>query len=240
MTPKNPSQTKKLFRIYLGTVSALFLISLVVWQTAGLLPHSKMIRGFFLDENSLIEGVALSFLLSALAVTLYALLRTRKNTRYSPYWWLFPTGIFLLISDETSFGRMYYNWYSPLNICGVKFDALHDALMVVPHCLPHFGISKIVFVTAVLISIILASILASRLILKNKVAFLLSLKSNPVWLYLAFAFVLFCLGGGLEFISEIDFFAIEKFSFLVFLEEVLETLAEYTMLFAAIAFFQRK
>ncbi len=222
--------------LYLGTASALFLGFLAVWQTASFFPRSKMIRQFFLEENNLVEMFALGFLLTAFVLSCYTLLR-RKNSRI---WWLLPAGICLLIADETSFGRVYYDWYSPLNICGSKFDALHDLLVVLPHCLPQLGISKKVFFLGLMALVGLALFVTSYFIIKNKAAVAASLKSNTVLMYLGFSFVLFCLGGGLEFISELDFLAIQKFSFLVFLEEAFETLAEYTILFAAIAFAQRK
>ncbi len=221
--------------LYLSTASAIFLGFLTVWQTASLFPRSKMIRQFFLEENNLVEMLALGFLLAAFALGCYTLIR-KKNSRF---WWLLPAGTFLLIADETSFGRVYYDWYSPLNICGSKFDALHDLLVVLPHCLPQLGISKGVFFLGLLTLVFLAFFVISYFIIKNKTAVAASLKSNAIWMYLGFSFVFFCLGGGLEFISELDFLAIQKFSFLVFLEEAFETLAEYSILFAAIAFSQK-
>jgi hypothetical protein len=227
---------QRFFSLYLGTLSALFLVFLAVWQTAAILPHSKAIRDLFLAENSLVEALALSFLIAALALATLALWRARKSGAFSPYWWLFPLAIFLLICDETSFGRVYYDWYSPLSICGAKFDALHDALAVIPHCLPQLGISKTVFVAGAGLVLLLALVAIGAFAFRKKAAIILSLQKNPVWLYLSFAFILFWLGGGLEFIIEIDSLGIEKKGFLVFLEEALESFAEYTVLFAAIAF----
>lgn len=230
---------RNLFTLYVGTLSAFFIFCLVLWQTASILPHSKKIRQLFLAENNVTEFLAVCFLISAILITVLAFWRSRKSRIYPLCWWLFPITIFLLLCDETSFGRVYYKWFTPPKVCGTKFDALHDILAILPGCLPYLAISKEAFVSGIVILVILLLAFVIYLGLKYKDVLLTFFKTNPVCLYLILAFVLFWIGGGIELISEIEFLNIEKSKFFVFLEEVFEMLAELTILFGAIAFYLR-
>lgn len=229
---------KKWLRLYLGTLASIFSFFLLLWSTASLLPKSKTVRMYFLEENNLLELISLSFLVVALLLAIHTLIRFRYFRNSSVLGWLFPFSIFLLICEETSFGRVYYDWYAPLPICGAKFDAFHDALVVIPHCLPQLGISKTAFSLAIGLLLLLVLLTASFFALKKKEAIFSSLRQTPFWFYLGASFLLLWLGGGLEFITEIDAFGIEKSDFIVFLEEAFETLAEYNILFSAIIFFR--
>jgi hypothetical protein len=157
----------------------------------------------------------------------------------SPYWWLFPVSIFLLICEETSFGRVYYHWYNIPKICGAKFDALHDLLIILPHCLPQLGISKSVFFLGILILCIAFLFFLLVLVKKRWTTILASLKTYPAWLYIVITFFILWLGGGLEVLNEIDSLHVNSL-FPVFLEETFEMLAEYSIFFSALTFFKRR
>lgn len=236
MENETTKQKETLLKVYIGTISALFIFAVFVWNIASVLPHSKAVRHLFLDENNFTELIAVGFLVAAILLVLIELWRSRKTRVYSSCWWFFPIMIFLLICEETSFGRTYYKWYIQPQICGTKFDALHDALAIFPHCLPYLGISKLIFSLVAFVVIIGTITVLTYLAVKYSSVLISSFKNNPACLYLIFAFVLFWLGGGIELLSEFESLGIAKNTFLVFLEELFEMLAELTIFFAALAF----